>query len=179
MKTWTLALAPLVLAVTAHAQSPGDAQRAAMDKIGWLAGNWEGNAVTQTREGESRSVSTEVVRRAAGGTAILIQGKHFRVLPDGGRGDVVHDTAGMITFDVQAGKYRFSTQLADGKSGVFDGAMEGNTFNWRLPLPGAHVRYDIVRNERGQWAELGFYCREGAPCAPIFRMTLDRKGDAP
>jgi hypothetical protein len=178
MKQTVLALAA-VLATGAFAQSPGDAQRAAMDRIAWLAGHWEGSAVTQGRDGESRAHSTEWVRRAAGGTALLIQGRHHRWLPDGGRGDIVHDTAALLTFDPASGKYRFATQLQDGRSGTYEGMVEGDTFSWKLPLPGAHVRYDIRRNAAGQWSEDGHFCRDGAACLPIFKMTLERKGEAP
>ena len=180
MRALLISIALACAAAGAMAQQPdGAAQRAAMDRISWMAGQWEGSAATMTREGESKSQSTEAVRRAAGGTALLIQGRHWKVLPDGGRGDIVHDTAGLIAYDPPSGKYKFTTQLQDGRAGVFDGVMQGDTFSWKLPLPGAHVRYDISRNEKGQWHELGFYCRDGAECASIFRMTLDRKGDAP
>jgi hypothetical protein len=171
--------AALVLAAGALAETDPAAQRAAMGKLAWLAGQWEGTAATRGREGEARSASTETVRLAAGGTALLIQGRHYRLLPDGGRGDVVHDTAAMLTFDPESGKYRFTTQLQTGQGGVFDGTVEGATFSWRLPLPGGYARYDIARNDKGQWSELGFFCREGAQFVPIFRMALERKGDAP
>ena len=179
MKIPVLLLLVSMLPGIAAAQSPGDAQRAAMDKIAWLAGQWEGTATTQERDGEKRSHSVESVRRAAGGTALLIQGRHHRMLADGGRGEIVHDTAALLTFDQATGKYRFATQLQDGRSGTFDATVEGDTFSWKLPLPNAHVRYDIRRNAAGQWSEDGFFCRDGAECRPIFKMTLDRKGDAP
>ena len=174
----SILFAGLALAAGAFAQSEAAAQKAAMDKVAWLAGQWEGTAATRGRDGESRAISSETVRAAAGGTALLVQGRHYRLLADGGRGEIVHDTAAMLTFDPAAGKYRFATQLQSGQGGVFDGTVEGNTFSWRLPLSGGHARYDISRNDRGQWNELGFYCRDGAECVPIFRMTLDRKGDA-
>ena len=177
------ALVVLLAAVAASAGAAettpeAAAQKAAMDKLAWLAGQWEGTAATRGRDGEAQSISSETVRSAAGGTALLVQGRHYRLLPGGGRGDIVHDTAAMLTFDPAAGKYRFATQLQTGQGGVFEGTVEGATFSWRLPLPGGHARYDITRNDKGQWSELGFYCRDGADCVPIFRMTLDRKGDA-
>jgi hypothetical protein len=73
---------------------------------------------------------------------------------------------------------RFVTQLGDGKGGTFDAVMNGEALSWRIPLPNAHVRYDITRTERGQWSEIGHFRRDGAPCVPFLRMLLDRKGDA-
>ena len=179
MKNTLVMLAALLAVGGAWAQPDPAAQRAGMEKISWLAGQWEGSSTSRGREGETRSASTESVRVAAGGTALLIQGRHYRLLPDGGRGEIVHDTAGLINFDPASGKYRFTTQLQSGQGGVFEGTVQGSTFSWRLPLAQAHVRYDIARNERGQWSEAGFYCRDGAECQQIFSMTLDRKGDAP
>jgi len=179
MKKTLCTLASLIVAGSALAQADAAAQRAAMDKLAWLAGQWEGSATTQGREGEQRALSSDTVRRAAGCTALLVQGRHHRMQQDGTRGETVHDTAGLLSFDPASGKYRFTTQLQDGRGGVFDGTVQGDTFSWRLPLPDGHIRYDIARNERGQWSELGFFCRNGAECRPFFRMTLDRKGDAP
>ena len=89
------------------------------------------------------------------------------------------DTAGMMTYDATAKKYRFVTQLQDGRGGIHDAEMVGNTLSWRIPLNNAHVRYDITRTERGEWSELGYFCRDGAACIPFFKMLLERKGDAP
>jgi len=91
----------------------------------------------------------------------------------------VLDTAGMFTYDPATAKYRFNTQLQDGKGGMQEATMTGDTLSWRIPIPGAHIRYDITKNEKAQWSELGYFCRDGAACVQFFRMTLDRKGDAP
>ena len=178
MKKLLISCLGLLAVFGAAAQGEEQAQRAAMDKLAWMAGTWEGASVTQDREGEKRSISNEWIRRAAGGMAVMIQGRHYRQLPEGARGDVVLDTAGMITYDPGAGKYRFMTQLQDGKGGAFDMVMQGETLSWRIPITSAHIRYDITRTERGQWSELGYFCRDGVPCVPFFKMLLDRKGDA-
>src|SRR6478609_3918761 len=85
MKKWIVLLTGLLAAFGAAAQAELDAQRAAMDKLAWMAGVWEGQASMQDREGEKRSFSQETIRRAAGGLAILIQGRHYRHQPDGSR----------------------------------------------------------------------------------------------
>ena len=173
----------LLVVVGAQAQAPAEpdvaAQRAAMARLAWMAGVWEGQSVTREREGEKRSVSYEWIRSAAGGLAIMVQGRHYRQLPDGGRGEVVLDTAGMFTYDAAASKYLFVTQLQNGRGGTMEAVMQGETLSWRIPLAGAHVRYDITRSDKGQWNEKGHFCRDGAPCQPFFEMVLDRRGDAP
>ena len=179
MKKLLILLSVLLAASGAFAQSELEAQRAAMGKLSWMAGYWVGNSASQDREGEKRSLSQEWIRSAADGLAVMVQGKHNRQLPDGSRGDVVLDTAGMITYDAAAAKYRFVTQLQDGKGGIFDMAMQGDVLSWRIPINNAHIRYDITRTAKGEWSELGYFCRDGAPCVPFFKMLLERKGDAP
>ncbi|HSH91461.1 MAG TPA: hypothetical protein VK996_15855 [Ramlibacter sp.] len=172
-------LVGLAACTGASAQSGLEAQRAAMARLAWMAGAWEGTSTIQERDGEKSSLSHEWIRLAGGGLAVMIQGRHYRKLPDGGRGEVVLDTAGMMTYDPAAKKYRFITQLQDGRGGIHDAVMQGDTLSWRIDLNNAHVRYDITRSARGEWSELGYFCRDGAACVPFFKMLLERKGDAP
>ena len=143
--------------------------------LAWLEGVWEGSATFMTPAGASPVKSWERVVRAAGGTALVIQGRHFSVGSDGQPGRLVHDAAALLTFDERTGRYRFVTQTAEGRSGSFEGRVENGVFSWFIPRPGGQVRYDIVRNDQGQWHELGFNCNDGAACTEFFRMTLDRK----
>ena len=153
---------------------PPTAQIAAIGSLAWLEGVWEGGASFTTAAGAAPVRSWERVVRAAGGTALLIQGRHFSVGPDGQPGRLVHDAAALLTFDERSGRYRFVTQTADGRSGSFEGRVENGVFSWFIPRPGGQVRYDIVRNDKGQWQEQGFNCNDGATCTEFFRMTLDR-----
>jgi hypothetical protein len=179
MKKLVILLAGIAIAFGALAQSELEAQRAAMEKLAWMAGAWEGISTSRERDGEKQSVSYEWIRRAGGGLAIMIQGRHYRRLPDGARGDVVLDTAGMMTYDPATSKYRFVTQLQDGKGGTHEAVMQGDTLSWKIALSNAHIRYDITRSAKGEWSELGYFCRDGAACVPFFKMLLERKGDAP
>ncbi|HET9820836.1 MAG TPA: hypothetical protein VFQ16_03320 [Burkholderiaceae bacterium] len=154
---------------------PPHAQIAAIDRLAWLEGVWEGGATFMTPAGASPVRSWERVVRAAGGTALLIQGRHFSAGPEGQAGRLVHDAAALLTFDERSGRYRFVTQTAEGRSGSFEGRVEDGVFSWFIPRPGGQVRYDIVRNAQGQWQELGFNCTDGAACTEFFRMTLERK----
>lgn len=155
---------------------PPTAQLEAIRKVAWLEGVWEGSAVFVTPAGTSPVKSWERVALAAGGTALLIQGRHFGVGADGQAGPLVHDAAGLLSFDERGGRYRLVTQTKDGRGGSFDARIENGVFSWFVPRPGGHMRYDIARNERGQWHEVGYSCSDGVACVEFFRMTLDRKG---
>jgi hypothetical protein len=185
MRTLALmALAALAFAAApARAQAPSPeraaAQVAAIDKISWLTGEWEGAATfDRGPQGKSEVISWERVTRVAGGTALMVLGKHYQRNADGSRGELVHDAAGLISFDDRSGKYRFQSQLGNGQSGSFEAEMMGNVFVWRIDTPRGPIRYRITRDEAGRWTERGEMCPAGdkpdAACREFFAMTLIR-----
>jgi hypothetical protein len=169
-----LTLAPLV---GAQAQEVDKQQAAALAPIAWMAGEWRGESSMRRPEGEVQNQSWERVILAAGGTALLIQGRHHKRNADGSAGDLVHDAAGMLVYRPQTGKYAFMTQLANGRSGEFEARVEGEKLLWSMPAgPGQQIRYEIQRDAAGRWVEDGFFCRSAdAPCQPFFKMTLSRQ----
>jgi hypothetical protein len=181
MSRW-LPVLMLAAAGSAGAQTPPEAaaQRDAIAKLAWMAGRWEGTSTSLVREGQVRATSSEWMKIAAGGTALVILGVHHRVMPDGSRGEVTHDAAGMITWDNAKQKYRFTAHIDKGRHGDFEGVMDGDTFVWSIPIPQGSIRYRIRRNEAGQYTEKGELCPNSqSVCAPtVFEMLLDRKGDA-
>jgi hypothetical protein len=170
------------VAALAQPASTAPQQRAAIERIAWMAGVWEGTSTfDRGREGVSETLSWERVRSAAGGTALLVEGRHDKRLPDGSRGARTHDTAGLITFDPQTGKYRFTAQLADGTHGSHEGEMQGDVFVWRTETPYGTARFRISL-EKDRWTERGEFCpksdRQDPPCRPFFSMSLGRVADA-
>jgi hypothetical protein len=151
------------------------AQIDAMARLSWLAGEWEGSASFTTPAGSRQARSSERVLMGAGGTALLIHGLHRNLTADGQPGDVVHDAMALLVFDEKNGKYRVSSQTKEGRGGHFEGRMEGDTFQWFIPFPGGHMRYDIRRGEAGEWLEQGHFCRDGSPCMTTMSMTLQRR----
>lgn len=171
-------LTTLVLALLAGpvlADEIDKQQAAAMAPLAWMAGEWRGESQMRRPEGMSRNQSWERVIVAAGGTALLIEGRHHAIKPDGTPGEMVHDAAGLLSFQPRTGKYRFVAQLANGRSGDFEARVEGEKLLWSMPAgEGAQIRYEVQRNAAGQWAEEGFFCR-GEACQPFFKMTLTKQ----
>lgn len=131
---------PLLLGLcagSALAQETDKQQAAAMAPLAWMAGEWRGEANMRRPEGDLRSLSWERVTVAAGGTALLVQGQHRRPNADGSPGDLVHDTAGLLHFQPGTGKYRFVTQLANGRSGDFEARVDGQKLIWFMTAGGA------------------------------------------
>lgn len=164
-----------LLPLAAVADEVDKQQVAAMAPLAWMAGEWRGESTMRRPEGASRNLSWERVIVAAGGTALLIQGRHHAIKADGSQGDMVHDAAGLLSFQPRTGKYRFVAQLANGRSGDFEARVEGEKLLWSMPAgEGAQIRYEVQRNAAGQWAEEGFFCR-GEACQPFFKMTLSKQ----
>lgn len=170
-----LGLGAATAALAAEEPAVDKAQVDAIAPIAWMAGEWRGEATMQRPEGASRTASWERVILAAGGTALLVQGRHHRIEADGKPGEAVHDTAGLLVYRPKLGKHVFMTQLANGRGGEFDARVEGEKLIWGMPAgPGQQIRYEIQRNAAGQWVEDGFFCR-GDACQPFFKMTLSRQ----
>jgi len=182
MKTLLAAIALTVpFMVAAQPASTQAQQVAAMEKIAWMPGIWEGSStVERGAQGKAENFSWERVQRAAGGTALLIIGRHHRKLADASRGDLVHDAAALITFDPRSGKYRFVSQLADGSYGNHEAEIQGDAFVWKVETPRGVARFRITL-EQGRWTERGEFCptaeKGDAPCRPFFSMSLGRVGD--
>ena len=183
---------PPVHAQTAPPTESADvqAQRDAMARLAWMAGEWRGESTMQRGPTASRTLSWERVTAAAGGLALLVQGRHH--LPDaaGRPGELVHDAAGMISYDPATGRYRFVTQLATGRSGSFEARVEDGRFVWFIPAGPATIRYEIARDGDRGWNEQGVHCPAGASagapagagaaggvdaCQRFFTMQLERQ----
>ena len=181
-----IALAPAATPVRAQAPSPerAAAQVAAIDRISWLAGEWEGTATfDRGPQGKSDVVSWERVTRVAGGTALMVLGKHYQRNADGSRGESVHNAAAIISYDDAGGKYRFQSQLSNGQYGSFSADMQGGVFVWTMDTPRGLIRYRITRDDTGRWTERGEMCPPAAvpstdkpnpPCREFFTMTLTK-----
>jgi hypothetical protein len=115
--------------------------------------------------------SSETVTLRLSGNALLVEGKHS--LP--GRPDqLVHDAIGMITWDAQAGKYRFRTALANGMGGDFPIEIAPGRFSWRIDTPGGAI--DYVAEFTGEtWVERGQRTGPGGRGIDFFEMTLRRQ----
>lgn len=70
---------------------------------------------------------------------------------------MVHDAAGMLTYDAKNGRYQFVTQLATGRGGDFSGQFDDEgRFSWEIPQgPGGTITYVISVSEN-EYTEVGY-----------------------
>ncbi|MEZ5162786.1 MAG: hypothetical protein R2688_03345 [Fimbriimonadaceae bacterium] len=97
----------------------GKAQIAAMEKMSFCLGEWEGSGWASVGGRKSEFKSTEVVTKEAGGTIFAVRGKHWVEIP--GRDPlIIHDAFGMISFDQNSKKFEINSHLATGATGKFE-----------------------------------------------------------
>ena len=171
-----LAAALLTAPVGAHAQMPAspngsEAQRAAMDRLAFMDGEWRGQATVHSPSGTMTLTQTERVGSMLGGSIKVIEGRGYAA-----DGSTQFNAMARVSWDARAGRYGFRS-YAQGFSGdyVFEATDDG--FRWETPAgPNAKMQYVAVVRD-GTWHEVGSYVAEGQPPRQMIEMRLTRVGD--
>ena len=169
--TITLALLLLAAAIPGPAEEEAaDPGLAAMQAVSFFEGRWQGEG--WSRRGPAEPVgftSTETVESRLGGRVLIVEGLHHA--KEGG--EVVHHALATISYDPEAGGYRFRSHLADGRSGDYSGRLEDGAFVWGYEMPMGRIRFTI-RIADGHWSEIGEFSADGEQWRQFFSMELDR-----
>jgi hypothetical protein len=173
-----LALVAALLGVHAvRAQDPAmfgfEEQRAAMAKLDYMVGNWQGTGWIQRGTRETFT-GGENVQRKLDGLALLVEGD-FAATDAPGRS--VHKTLGVIYYDPKTRKYRFDTWLAAGSHGEHELELLDDGWRWELTYPGGTIRYTMRRGTGGDWFEIGERSPNGTTWSKFFEMTLKKRTD--
>src|SRR5690349_17745137 len=90
--------------VFAQAPDASAPTKAAIAKLDFMVGRWQGEAWQQRGPERVQTKMTEVVEKKLGGAVLLVEGRG--VVPVAGAEDrVVHHALGVISFDAASGKY--------------------------------------------------------------------------
>lgn len=158
----------VLFAATVNAQIPqtDSEAKAAISKLAFMTGQWEGEGWMMTPDGQKHPFSqTEDIAFKLDSTAILIEGH-------GKTGNtVVHDALAVLTYNKDDKSYTLRSYLANGQQGDFKAELDNEKLTW---YPTESMRYVILLNEKGQWQEKGEFNR-GNDWFQFFEMTLDRK----
>jgi hypothetical protein len=161
----------LALAVSALGQeAPPDAaaHRAAIAKLDFMVGQWEGSGWDQRGPKRTEFTSKETVRPAAGGTLLLIEGNHKTT--DGG-----FDAFGLVAWNETSKAYEFRSYTSEACSGLNDFKVTGERrVEWSFAIPQGRVRYTVDMGEADRWVEAGEFSRDGNEWRKFFEMTLKR-----
>ncbi|HZV83574.1 MAG TPA: DUF1579 domain-containing protein [Brevundimonas sp.] len=173
------AVAALLIAapLSAHAQMPvsptgSPAQRAALDRLAFMDGEWRGTATIQGPGGPTVLTQTERVGPMLGGSIRVIEGRGYAA-----DGSTQFNAMAIISWDARAERYGFRS-YAQGFSGDYPFEVTDDGFRWETPAgPGAKIQYvAVVKN--GTWHEVGTYVAEGQSPRPIIEMRLTRVGES-
>ena len=145
-----------------------------MNKLKPMTGEWKGNGWIEMGQRRFNFESSEVFDEKAGGLAIIVGGKHHMHLPDGSK-RVVHDAVAMISYDAEAGRYRFITQLANGRSGDYAAQFtEDGDFQWTIPDTPLGKMVYTISIENGTYREVGDILTKSGDRKRFFEMNLER-----
>jgi hypothetical protein len=145
------------------------AERDAMKAFDWTDGEWRGEAVTQTQNGEHRVTHTERSGSLLGGTVRLIEGHSYKA--DGTTG---FNALAMLSFDPAAKTYRM-TSHAEGRFGTFEITPTSDGYRWSIAAGPMTMRY-TAHFKDGVWTEIGERVMKDLPPQPFFRMELRKIG---
>lgn len=130
-----------------------EAQRTAMKRLGFLVGEWSGEASVLRGPGQFAELAqTESAQFKLDGLILVIEG----VGRTKAEGKLALQALGLISFDDETGTYKMrafndgrwletEVKLADG----------GNSISWGFALGEFKTRTVMRINENGEWTELG------------------------
>lgn len=185
MKTFSLprlagAIAAILFSFTClpAAERPGgsaraEEQRAAMEKLRPMVGEWQGTGWILGPEGRAEFTGGEIVQSKLDGLALLVEGAFFR--EEAGRKIPTHTTLGVITFDPASNAYRFKSWLATGTTGERELKLIDQGWEWEIKNPQGTIRYRATFSH-DEWFEFGERSRDGSSWQKFFEMRLKRTG---
>lgn len=181
MRRWqALAVATTLVASPSMAQTnvpaPPDtaARREAMERLGFLVGEWAGEATYQAGRGNRQVLwQTEHVQWKLGGQVLLVEGLGRRVI-DGEPADTAFNALATVDWNADRGYVMRSITL-DGREGSFPLTVSDRGFVWGFEVPGGRVRYTMQLTDDGTWHERGEFTRDGQQWFPIMEMRLRRE----
>lgn len=134
------------------------AQKAAMRKLDFLTGKWEGDAVVRTPAGERKIRQSEAVEYRLDGLILLIEGTGR----DPATGEIVFNALATISYDDTAKTYRIRAYNA-GRYLDTELTLEPNGFQWGFTAGPAKIRNVMTLGPAGEWIEFSEVTLAGRP----------------
>lgn len=167
-----------------HTETP--ASIAAMHRLDFLLGEWEGDGWIVLGRGERRAFhQAETVRPAAGGAVVIVDGLGKSTDP-GREGAVIHQAFAIVSYDSATKAYRWRAFRATGEETLAVPQIGDSTLVWAMGVGpdgrAGRIRFTITLTSAGTWHEVGDFVQPGAPAdaagTRFFEMTLGRRGGA-
>lgn len=146
-----------------------EAQKAAMQKLAFLSGEWAGQGWIVGASGRVEFRQTETIRMLQDGLLLAIEGRGFPKSGDANAKAAFQANA-LVSFDDGDGAYRFYS-FSQGRSGTFPAELlEQQVLRWS---PGP-VRFTIRVDSRAHWHETGEAPDGKGGFRQFFEMDLNR-----
>jgi hypothetical protein len=149
-----------------------DVQRAAMSKLGFLAGKWTGEARLLRGPSEPLVLAqTEEARYKLGRLILEIEGIG-RTKPDN---QPVLQALGIISFDDETGTYHLRA-FNDGRFLQTEVKLleDGQSLTWGFALGTIKTSSVLRINEKGEWTELAEITIGSQPARRFLELTVKR-----
>ena len=155
---------------------PPVVQQAAMKKLDFLVGQWQGEGWMEFAPGQRRAFKgSEVVHSKLDGLLLGIDGIHRALVGAKGIETVIHSAFGLLRYDEKAKQYRFQAFTTHGNYEDAEAKVTDGQLVWGMVIPQfGEVRYTIKLDDKGQWFEIGELIQDGKVARKFFEMTLKR-----
>lgn len=142
-------------------------QRAAMEKLSFLAGRWSGPATVVAGPGRTLHLTqTEHVQYKLGGLVMLVEGNSTDP-----SGKTVFSALATIAYDDASHQYRFRA-YNDGHYLDAELSVTPDGFSWAFTAGPAHVVNTMHLTSAGEWHEVTQTSLSGGPPRDTVEMTL-------
>lgn len=168
-----LALSPIPTSLAA--QAPDTAamqaeQRAAMERLAFMDGEWRGTVTSTGPMGETELTQTERVGTMASGVVRIVEGRGYAE-----DGTLEFNAVGMIAYDPMADEY-VMTSTAQGFAARPWFKATDSGFEWGLTSGPMTFTYEAVV-EGDSWVEIGYMKMGDQPRRKFLEMRLTRIGE--
>ena len=166
--------AGLLLSTQAAAQTLNPAgtaeQRAAMQTLSWMDGEWVGEATISMGPGRTTThPHTERIGPMLGGSIKVIEGR------SAGEGEPSFNAFAVVSWDDATDRYMMRS-YANGHVGDYPLEATADGFAWSTPSRGGEMRY-VTTFKDGEWVEIGEMVMPGRDPFRVIELRLRRLGD--
>jgi len=175
----TLAAVTSLATAAALAQPPAPPAaevRAAMAKLAWLEGEWQGEGWRTTPQGKVTYAAEETGEYDVDGLVLVMHGRGWN---EGPNGEIIegHLALGVLSFDAMTKQYHFDAYVKQGYQSRGTPTVGEKEYRWSYPAgPNTEMRYHAWLSDDGEWTETGERC-VGDACTPVMGMTLKKIAD--
>lgn len=146
-------------------------QRAAMQTMAWMDGEWVGEATVYAGPGRTLThPHTERIGPMLGGSIRVIEGR--TAADDGG---ALFNAFAVISWDDAADRFTMRS-YANGQAADFPLEASEEGFSWSTPSRGGEMRY-VTTFRDGEWVEVGDFVLPGREPMRVIELRLRRRGD--